>query len=200
MIFYWRRLVDAPTVRGLSHNQDIPLTDSGRRLAERMRPVLAKETFALVLVSPMQRARETCELAGLGDKAVVEPDLVEWHYGKYEGLTLEQINETAPGWLIFRDGCPGGEAPEQVGAWVDRVIARARAIEGDAALFARGRVLRVLAARWLGLPAGAGQHFLLNTGTLSVLGYYHGIPAVKIWNGPSSASVSLRSGQTTLAC
>ena len=163
---------------------DIPLTDNGRRLAERMRPVLAKEAFALVLVSPMQRARETCELAGLGGTGVIEPDLVEWDYGEYEGLTPKQIREAAPDWLIFRDGCPGGEAPQQVGARVDRVIARARAAEGDVALFAHGHVLRVLAARWLGLPAGGGQHFLLDTGTLSVLGYYHDIPAVRIWNGP----------------
>jgi broad specificity phosphatase PhoE len=163
---------------------DIPLTDNGRRLAERMRPVLAKEAFALVLVSPLQRARETCALAGLGDTAVIEPDLVEWNYGEYEGLTPKQIDEMAPGWLLFRDGCPGGEAPEQVGARVDRVIARARAVEGDVALFAHGHVLRVLAARWLGLPAGGGQHFLLDTGTLSVLGYYRDIPAVRIWNGP----------------
>ena len=163
---------------------DIPLTDNGRRLAERMRPVLAKEAFALVLVSPKQRARETCELAGLGAVAAVEPNLVEWDYGEYEGLTPKQIRKTAPDWLIFRDGCPGGEAPEQVGARVDRVIARARSVEGNAALFAHGHVLRVLAARWLGLPAGSGQHFLLDTGTLSVLGYYHDIPAVKIWNGP----------------
>ena len=163
---------------------DIPLTDNGRLLAERMRPVLAKEAFALVLVSPMQRARETCRLAGLGETAVVEPDLVEWNYGDYEGLTPTQIREVAPRWLIFRDGCPGGEAPEQVGARVDRVIARARGAEGDVALFAHGHVLRVLAARWLGLPAGAGQHFLLDTGTLSVLGDYRGIPAVRIWNGP----------------
>ena len=174
---------------------DIPLTDNGRRLAERMRPVLAKQTFALVLVSPLQRARETCELAGLGDAAVIEPDLVEWNYGEYEGLTPKQINEKAPGWLIFRDGCPGGETPEQVGARVDRVIARARAAEGDVALFAHGHVLRVLAARWLGLPPRGGQHFLLNTGTLSVLGYYHDIPAVRIWNGPLSADGRAAPGQ-----
>jgi broad specificity phosphatase PhoE len=93
---------------------DIPLTDNGRRLAERMRPVLAKEAFALVLCSPMQRARETCELAGLGDSAIIESDLTEWNYGQYEGLTPKQIHEGAPGWLIFRGGCPGGESPEQV--------------------------------------------------------------------------------------
>jgi len=163
---------------------DIPLTDNGRRLAERMRPVLAREVFARVLVSPLQRARETCELAGLGDRAIIDSDLVEWNYGEYEGLTPTQIHEVAPGWLIFRDGCPGGEAPDQVGARVDRVIARARAVEGDVALFAHGHVLRVLAGRWLGLPAGAGKHFLLDTGTLNVLGYYRGIPAVQIWNAP----------------
>jgi probable phosphoglycerate mutase len=164
---------------------DIPLTDNGRRLAERLRPALAGETFALVLTSPRQRARETCRLAGLGDRAVVEPDLAEWDYGKYEGLTAEQIRETAPGWLVFRDGCPGGEAPGEVAARVDRVIARARAVEGDVALFAHGHVLRVLVARWLGLGPEAGRHFLLDTGTLSVLDYYRGnIPAVKVWNRP----------------
>jgi len=126
---------------------DIPLTDNGRRLAEQIRPVLAKEAFTLVLVSPMQRARETCDLAGLGDTAVIESDLVEWNYGAYEGLTPRQIHETAPGWLIFRDGCPGGEMPEQVAERADRVIARARAADGDVALFAHGHVLRVLAAR-----------------------------------------------------
>jgi probable phosphoglycerate mutase len=160
------------------------LTENGRRLAERMRPVLSKETFALVLCSPMQRSRETCELTGRGDGAVIDPDLMEWNYGEYEGLTPGQIHEVTPGWLIFRDGCPGGEAPEQVGARMDRVIARARAAEGDVALFAHGHVLRVLAARWIGLPAGAGQYFLLDTGTLCILGYYRQIPAVKTWNGP----------------
>ena len=160
---------------------DIPLTDNGRRLAERMRPVLAKEAFALVLVSPCSG---NLRAGGLGEVAVVDPDLVEWDYGEYEGLTPKQIREAAPDWLIFRDGCPGGETPQQVGARVDRVIARARAAEGDVALFAHGHVLRVLAARWLGLPAGGGQHFLLDTGTLSVLGFYHDIPAVRIWNGP----------------
>ena len=163
---------------------DIPLTDNGRRLAERMRPALAREAFALVLCSPMQRSRETCALTGLGDKAVIDADLAEWNYGQYEGLTPKQIQERRPGWLIFRDGCPGGESPEQVGVRVDRVIERARAAQGDVALFAHGHVLRVLAARWIGQPAGSGQHFLLDTGTLCILGYYHDIPAVKVWNGP----------------
>lgn len=163
---------------------DIPLTDNGRRLAARMRPALKEEVFACVLTSPLQRARETCELVGLGAGAVLDADLVEWNYGEYEGLTPKQIHEKAPGWLIFRDGCPGGETPEQVGTRTDRVIARARAAPGDVALFAHGHVLRVLAARWLGLAPTAGQHFLLDTGTLNVLGYYRDIPAVKIWNAP----------------
>jgi broad specificity phosphatase PhoE len=149
---------------------DIPLTDKGRRLAEELRPMQAKKAFELVLVSPMQRARETCMLAGLGDNAVVESDLKEWNYGEYEGLTPKQINEVRPGWMIFHDGCPGGETPEQVSTRVDRVIARIRIINGDVALFAHGHVLRVLAARWIGLPAEGGQHFLLETGTLCVLG------------------------------
>ena len=163
---------------------DIALTDNGRRVAERMRPLLAAIAFRVVFCSPMRRARETCELAGLGGNAVIDPDLNEWNYGEYEGLTPEQIHEVAPHWLLFQDGCPGGESPDQVGARVDRVIARIRRTEGDIALFAHGHVLRVLAARWIGLPPSGGQHFLLNTGTLSVLGYYREIPAVRIWNGP----------------
>jgi broad specificity phosphatase PhoE len=163
---------------------DLPLTDNGRRRAEMLRPVLAKERLALVLVSPMQRARQTCELAGLGNAAVIDPDLSEWNYGQYEGLTTAQIHETRPGWVVFRDGCPGGESPAQIGARVDRVIARARATVGDVALFAHAHVLRVLAARWIGFPVPAGEHFLLDTGTLSVLGYYRDTPALEVWNGP----------------
>jgi broad specificity phosphatase PhoE len=128
--------------------------------------------------------------AGVAARAILEPDLVEWNYGKYEGLTPEQIHEQTPCWLIFRDGCPGGETPEHVGARADRVIAQARAVEGDVALFAHGHVLRVLVARWLGLPAGAGQHFLLDTGTVSVLDDYRGIPALKTWNAPLVGYVS----------
>jgi probable phosphoglycerate mutase len=129
----------------------------------------------------MQRARETCELAGL---MVVDPDLAEWNYGEYEGLRPEEIHKIASGWVIFSDGCPGGETPEQVGARVDRVIARTRALDRDILLCGHGHVLRVLAARWIGLPPGGGQHFLLDTGTLCVLSYYRDLPAVRIWNGP----------------
>jgi broad specificity phosphatase PhoE len=163
---------------------DIPLTENGRALARRLRPVLAKEAFQLVLTSPLGRARETCELAGLGARAALEPDLKEWNYGEYEGLTSEQIHAKQPGWMVFRDGCPGGESPSQVGARVDRVIAKVRAETGNVALFAHGHVFRVLVARWIGLSPGAGQHFLLDTATLNVLGYYRDSPAVKVWNAP----------------
>jgi probable phosphoglycerate mutase len=115
---------------------------------------------------------------------VIEPDLVEWNYGTYEGLTPAQIHDLAPGWIVFRDGCPGGESPDQVGRRVDRVIERARAAGGDVALFAHGHVLRVLAARWIGLPPEGGQRFLLDTGTLCILGYYRDAPAVRVWNAP----------------
>jgi probable phosphoglycerate mutase len=161
---------------------DIPLTENGRKTAKRFQPVLATESFALVLTSPLRRARETCELSGLGEKAEIEPDLVEWNYGEYEGLTPRQIHEKAPRWMIFADGCPGGETPEQVGARADRVIARVRAAKGNAALFAHGHFLRVLAARWLGLPAHAGRFFLLDTGTLCILSDYRGFPAIWRWN------------------
>jgi probable phosphoglycerate mutase len=161
---------------------DIPLTENGRKVAKLLEPVLAKETFPLVLTSPLERARETCELAGLAKRAEIDSDLMEWNYGEYEGLTPKQIHAQAPGWMLFRDGCPGGESPEQVGARVDRVINRVRTVEGHVALFAHGHVFRVFAARWLGLPATAGCHFLLDTATLNILSYYRGTPAVKRWN------------------
>jgi probable phosphoglycerate mutase len=161
---------------------DIPLTENGRNVAKQLEPILAKENFTMILTSPLERARKTCELAGLGAHAEIDRDLMEWNYGEYEGLTPKQIDAQAPGWMLFRDGCPGGETPEQAGARVDRVIARARAVEGHVALFAHGHIFRVFAARWLGLPATAGRHFLLDTATLSILSYYRGIPAVKRWN------------------
>ena len=163
---------------------DIPLTERGRRVAALLAPVFGREKFALVLVSPLERARDTCALAGLGTRAEVDDDLKEWNYGDFEGLTPQQIRSTRPSWLLFRDGAPSGESPPQVGARVDRVIARARAAEGDVAVFAHGHVLRVLAARWLGLPATAGAHFLLDPATLNVLSYYRGTPAIKRWNAP----------------
>jgi probable phosphoglycerate mutase len=161
---------------------DLALTEHGEEAAKRLAEPLSRVTFARVLTSPMRRARRTCELAGLGAQAIVDSDLMEWNYGDYEGLTTAQIRARAPGWIVFRDGCPGGESPEAIGARVDRVIVRVRSIDGDVALFAHGHVFRVLAARWLGLPVITGRHLLLDTATLSVLGYDREVPAVKQWN------------------
>ncbi len=161
---------------------DLPLTEHGCDQARALRPLLSGTDYALVLSSPLVRARTTCELVGLGHQMQIDPDLLEWNYGAYEGLTPAEIESTAPGWTIFTDGCPGGERPEQVAARVDRVIQRIRAAAGPVALFAHGHVFRVFAARWLGRPAGEGRHFMLDTATLSVLSYYHGIPALKRWN------------------
>jgi broad specificity phosphatase PhoE len=161
---------------------DIPLTENGRSSARRLAPVLAQRKVDLVLVSPLQRARETCDLTGLGAVACVDENLREWNYGEYEGLTTQQIRATSPTWQIFDDGCPGGETPADVGERVDLVIERARSVEGTIALFAHGHLLRVLAARWIGLPVAAGASFMLDTATLSVLGYYDGISAIERWN------------------
>ena len=161
---------------------DIPLTENGRNVAKQLEPILAKENFTMILTSPLERARKTCELAGLGAHAEIDRDLMEWNYGEYEGLTPKQIDAQAPGWMIFTDGCPGGESPAQVSARADRLIARVRSVEGDVALFAHGHIFRVFAARWLGLPATAGCHFLLDTATLSILSYYRNLPAIRRWN------------------
>ena len=161
---------------------DLALTEHGEEAAKRLAEPLSRVTFARVLTSPMRRARRTCELAGLGAQAIVDSDLMEWNYGDYEGLTTAQIRARAPGWIVFRDGCPGGESPEAIGARVDRLIVRVRSTDGDVALFAHGHVFRVLAARWLGLPVIVGRHLLLDTATLSVLGYDREVPAVKRWN------------------
>ena len=163
---------------------DIPLTENGRMAARLLKPILANLTFTLVLTSPLQRARETCELAGLGQFANVEPDLIEWNYGEYEGLKTEQIRLTRPGWSVFRDGCPGGESPEQVGARADRVITKVRTAAGNVALFGHGHFTRVIAARWINLSANYGENFLLDTATLNILSYYRESPAFQIWNAP----------------
>lgn len=163
---------------------DIPLTENGKRMAKLFQPLIVKENLALVLTSPLQRARMTCELAGLGDQAEVDPNLMEWNYGEYEGLTTQQIHVKSPDWMIFQDGCPGGESPEQVASRVDQVITRIRKTEGNVAIFSHGHLLKVFVARWLGFPAKAGGHFILDTGTLSVLSYYRGNAAVKRWNAP----------------
>ena len=163
---------------------DIPLTENGRKLARQLQPILAREKFVMVLTSPLQRARETCELAGLGTLASVDRDLMEWNYGEYEGLTTDQIRRTRPDWSVFRDGCPGGESPLQVSVRADRIVSRVRTFDGNVALFSHGHILRVLAARWINLSASYGENFLLDTATLNVLGYYRESPAFKIWNAP----------------
>ncbi|MEA5390087.1 histidine phosphatase family protein [Cyanobium gracile UHCC 0139] len=163
---------------------DIPLTAQGEEAARGLAPLLARHPFSLVLCSPLQRARRTCELAGLGAQARLEPDLVEWDYGAYEGLTTTEIQAQRPGWMVFRDGCPDGESPAQVGERVDRVIGRLRQEGGRVALVAHGHLLRVFVARWIGLTPGHGAHFLLDTATLTVLSDYRGLPAVQCWNAP----------------
>ena len=163
---------------------DIPLTENGRREAKHLEPILSETNFTRVLSSPLQRARATCELAGLGARIEIEPALSEWNYGEYEGLTPDEIDRRAPGWMIFTDGCPGGESPEQVGARVDALLARIREMAGTVAIFSHGHLLRVLAARWIAFAPTLGSHFLLDTSTVSILDYYRDVPAVRTWNAP----------------
>jgi broad specificity phosphatase PhoE len=162
---------------------DVPLTDAGRRDAERLRARLARRRFALVLSSPRARARETAALAGLN--ATVDDDLVEFFYGDYEGRTTPEIREQRPGWSVWNDGAPGGETAAQVGERADRAIERALSAHGDVALFAHGHLLRVLAARWIGLPAAYGGHLALDTGSLSELGFERERRAIWLWNDTS---------------
>jgi broad specificity phosphatase PhoE len=164
---------------------DVPLLESGRRDAERLRERLAGRSFALVLTSPRARARDTAALAGFGDVAQFDDDLVEFDYGEYEGRTTPEIREEVPGWSVWRDGAPGGETAEQVGVRADRVIERALAAAGDVALFAHGHLLRILAARWIGLPATYGGHLALSTGALCVLGFERERRAIWVWNDTS---------------
>jgi probable phosphoglycerate mutase len=162
---------------------DIPLTDRGRDAARALGEKLRGETFDLVLTSPLARARDTAALAGFGDGAVITPDLAEWNYGEYEGLTTEAIREQAPGWTVFADGCPGGETVAQVGARVDRVIETVRGLEGGRAIaFSHGHLLRVLGARWVGLGAPDGRRFFLETATVSILGYDRETAVIQQWN------------------
>lgn len=161
---------------------DVPLTENGRRKATALVAELSRFDFALVLSSPLLRARETCRIAGLEGRAEIDPDLVEWNYGSYEGLTTAEIRESVPGWTVFSHPSPGGETPDAVATRVDRVIARTREAGGDVALFAHGHVLRVLTARWLGLDPRLARHFALRTGTVSVLGWERDIPALELWN------------------
>ncbi|MEA3412654.1 MAG: histidine phosphatase family protein [Pseudomonadota bacterium] len=161
---------------------DLPLTPHGREEAKLLREPLKDWRFSQVLCSPLGRARETCEMAGLADAMVLEPGLTEWNYGRYEGLKLAEIRALDPHWDVFGSGCPGGETPAEVGERVDRVIRAIRAIDGDVAVFSHGHLSRVFAIRWIGLPVEDGHLFVLDTATLNVLGAYHDSPAVVTWN------------------
>jgi probable phosphoglycerate mutase len=168
---------------------DLPLTERGEANARALRDRLHGLAFALVLTSPLQRATRTCLLAGFGDAALVDRDLVEWNYGIYEGRRTAEILQERPGWELFRDGCPGGESADDAGSRADRVIARIRDATGNVLLFSSGHILRVLGARWLGLPPGDGRYFMLGTASVSVLGYEHdkNDPVIKLWNDTRGA-------------
>jgi probable phosphoglycerate mutase len=163
---------------------DLPLTERGERNARALGERLRGLEFAKVLTSPLRRAVRTCELAGFGSMAEIDSDLVEWDYGQYEGRRTAEIHAERPDWQLLRDGCPGGESPNQVGARADRVVERVRAVKGDVLVFSSGHFLRVLAARWLGLDAAGGRYLLLSTASLSALGYEHNLaePAIRLWN------------------
>ena len=161
---------------------DLPLLPSGIKQAQELAGKLKNQKFALVLVSPMQRARETCRLAGLSEHAEVTDDLKEWDYGLYEGRSTADIHKENPNWMLWRDGVPQGETLDQVGTRVKRVIDRSLAANGNVALFAHGHVLRILTAVWLGLPPANGEFFALNTGTMSELGFEHDYHVIRRWN------------------
>jgi len=163
---------------------DLPLTQHGEQNARALGQRLTGLNFTNVFTSPLQRAKRTCELAGFGGVAEIDRDLTEWNYGEYEGRRTAEIRVERPDWQLFRDGCPGGESPQQVGARADRVISRVRGLEGATLLFSSGHFLRVCASRWLGLEAGGGRFLLLSTASLSTLGYEHNLsqPVIRLWN------------------
>lgn len=164
---------------------DLPLTERGEHNARQLGERLKGLTVARVFTSPLQRAVRTCELAGFGTVAEVDRDLLEWNYGEYEGRRTAEILAERPGWQLFRDGCPGGESPDQIGARADRVVSRLRAIHGNVLLFSSGHFLRVLTARWLGLEPAGGRYFLLSTASLGTLAHEHSNPSepvIRLWN------------------
>ncbi len=166
---------------------DLPLTERGEQEARELGRRLGAIAFAKVFTSPLQRAARSCELAGFGQGAETDPDLVEWNYGKYEGRKTVEIHLEAPNWQLFRDGCPGGETLAQIGARADRVLNRLRAVNGTVLVFSSGHFLRVLAARFLGLDPAGGKYFTLNTASLSILGFENSSsPVIRLWNDTSS--------------
>ena len=163
---------------------DLPLTERGERNARRLEERLRGVAFAKVFTSPLQRAMRTCELAGFGTLAEIDRDLLEWNYGEYEGRLTADIHRERPDWQLFRDGCPGGESPNEVGTRADRAVKRMRAVEGDVLVFSSAHFLRVFAARWLGLDAAFGRYFVLSTASVSALGYEHNLsePVIRLWD------------------
>jgi broad specificity phosphatase PhoE len=169
---------------------DLPLTARGEVNAQRLGQLIGHRHFVRVLVSPLRRTRQTCELAGFSPAATLDGRLVEWNYGQYEGLTTAEIRVTRPDWQLYRDGCPGGESPHEVAHRADAVIAEVRSLRGDVLLFSSGHFLRVLAARWLDLSPEAAKYFLLTTATLSILGDEHTTsePVIRLWNDDRHAA------------
>ena len=163
---------------------DLPLTERGEQNARALGERLVGLDFGAVFTSPLQRVARTCELAGFGAVAEVDRDLLEWNYGQYEGRRTTEIHAERRDWQLFRDGCPGGESPDEVGARADCVVTRVRAIRADVLLFSSGHFLRVLAARWLGLGSEAGRYLLLSTASLSAVSYEHNLclPVIRLWN------------------
>jgi broad specificity phosphatase PhoE len=161
---------------------DLPLLEAGRQRAQALGSVLRGGEWEMVLSSPLRRAQETCELAGLGHAMAIDEDLREWDYGEYEGLTTPQIRERRPDWNLWTDGCPGGESPEQVEARANHMVSVLHKSDGDCVLFAHGHILRVIAARWVGQPVTFGARLALSTGTLSTLGFEREIQVISEWN------------------
>ncbi|THD47292.1 MAG: histidine phosphatase family protein [Bradyrhizobium sp.] len=164
---------------------EIPLTPRGEDEARALAPMLRRIAFTHVLTSPRQRARRTCELAGLGGGAEIEPDLAEWLYGDYEGLTSTEIKTRQPGWEVFANGCPGGETPDQVAVRADRLLQKLRGLSGAVALFTHGHIGRSLGVRWIGLPIGVAGRFWLRTASVSILAYdpdHRDVPVIALWN------------------
>ena len=161
---------------------DVPLTEDGRSQARMVGAALRNRRFAAVWTSPLVRALETCQLAGFGEVAVASEELMEWDYGEYEGRTTLEIRRERPGWTLWRDGAPGGETVAEVEARVDRALAEVASVDGDVLVFAHGHVLRVLAARWLGLEPADGRLFALDPATLSILGYERETRVIRLWN------------------
>jgi len=164
---------------------DVPLTDQGEQNARQLGERLQVNSFTRVFTSPLERATKTCKLAGFGERAEIDSDLLEWDYGSYEGETTAAILQKAPGWQLYRDGCPSGESPEAVAVRAEHFIARVRDIKGDVLAFSSGHIIRMIAARWLGIPPAAGRFFYCRPASVGVLGYEHNSyeePIIRAWN------------------